>query len=469
MLDSAAALTAAHAGQSGLALVSDNLDAFALRALTARSAARRLDLMYYYWRDDLTGGLLAREILNAADRGVSVRILIDDISTRARDNTYVAFMNHPNIQFRLFNPVMARVNPVRRRYSMIKRAINLTRRMHNKAWICDGVLAIVGGRNIGDAYFDASRESNFRDMDLVLLGPAVEQTRNLFEAYWTCAVTVRVKAVSRRKADLAAVRRRLEALASIAKAEPYRNELIVERDAQSMLAEDLAFHWTDKASVVSDPPEKAEGEKETNWLSRELFPVLLQARQKIEIISPYFIPGPSGVEKFVEMVDHGIDVAISTNSLAATDEITVHGAYAKYRRPLLEGGVRLYELRPENTKRRRRHLFASAGASLHTKAFTVDDRWGFVGSFNFDPRSVSLNTEMGVLFEDPRLTAELSANFARQIAPDESYRLSLDGGRLFWEERNDGVTRIWNREPKARIWLRSLAKIIGWLPIEWQL
>src|SRR5690606_7935982 len=176
------------------------------------------------------------------------------------------------------------------------------------------------------------------------------------------------------------------------------------------------FHWTDRLRVVSDPPEKAAGRRSRNWLGEILLPVIADARQCVEIISPYFIPGKAGMRELARLVRSGVRVTVSTNSLAATDVTAVHGSYAKYRKRLLKAGVRLFELRPEALRGQKRSLFGSRGASLHTRAFTVDRRWGFVGSFNFDPRSYSLNTEMGVLFDHEGLAAELTGIMDRQTS-----------------------------------------------------
>jgi len=464
-----APLTEAHPGLTGMDLMPDNLSAFALRGLSARNAGRSLDLMYYYWKSDLTGALLALEVLRAADRGVRVRVLLDDISTRGDDRVYLAIDSHPNIELRLFNPARARTGAVRRALDLMLRAASATRRMHNKAWIADGRLAIVGGRNIGDAYFDAAEDANFSDMDLALVGPAVDEASRIFDAFWNSEAALPVRKLNFLRPNLPRLRRRLEALAQSESEGPYMSRIRSGHDTRHMLQDGSALSWTDRVRVLSDPPEKVAGNGEKDWLGRTILAAILGARSKVEIISPYFIPGPGGVEALGRLAGDGVDVAVSTNSLAATDVMAVHGAYARYRKPLIEAGIRLYELRPEIMSRDRRSLFGSSGASLHTKAFTVDGLAGFVGSFNFDPRSLSLNTEMGVLFEDEALTAEVSEVFARQISPQESYRvfLAADGG-LAWEDGGAGG-RIWRTEPLASIWRKLAAAIIGWLPIESQL
>jgi len=466
------ALERGPGGENGLALLQENLDAFAARALAARNAGRSLDLMYYLWHHDLTGRLLAHEMIAAADRGVRVRLLLDDINARGRDTLHLALDSHPNIEVRMFNPSLARQGALRRGLEMLLRAFSVTRRMHNKAWIADGRLAIVGGRNVGDEYFDAAEAPSFRDLDVVLLGPVVAEAAAIFDAFWNSAQTIPVRALARRgrrrRADLDALRIRLGDLATGETARPYLDRVRQRLSAAAMFADGIRIHWTTTARVVSDPPEKALARGSGNWLMRRIFPVIAGARQSLEITSPYFVPGAEGTRALVSLVEAGVDAAVLTNSLAATDVAAVHGGYAPWRRPLVAGGVRLYELRPD-ADRKRISLFGSRGASLHTKAFTVDGLAGFIGSFNFDPRSVSLNTEMGVLFEHEALAGEVRTLFARETQPDMSYRLRVEDGALIWEGEMDGTVRNSLREPEATLMRRLVATIVGWLPVHSQL
>jgi putative cardiolipin synthase len=470
LIDRASAqFVAGRDAESGLALIADNLDAFAARALAARSAGRSLDLMYYIWKNDLTGQLLSYEVLQAADRGVRVRLLVDDINTRGLDATYLALDSHPNISVRLFNPSRARQGGLRRGIEMALRAFSVTRRMHNKAWIADGRLAVIGGRNIGNEYFAAARTSNFRDLDVLLLGAGVRQTEAIFDAFWNSDVVIPIGAlVTWRQPNLRRLRRNLAKLANGALAKPYIARVHERMSLSDMLDLTDKLHWSSEAKVISDPPEKAVGGKPENWLMAELTPVIAASKHALEIISPYFIPGDEGTARLTGMVSRGVDVAILTNSLAATDVAAVHGAYAHYREALLKGGVRLYELQPY-TQRREISVFGSSGASLHTKAFTIDRQCGFIGSFNFDPRSASLNTEMGVLFEQPALAAEMHRLFELDTAPQASYGLSLKDGALRWNSLHDSQAQQFDRDPEASLPRRLLAFTVGLLPIQSQL
>ncbi|SEL24039.1 Phosphatidylserine/phosphatidylglycerophosphate/cardiolipin synthase [Bosea lupini] len=460
-------LLTAHPGLDGVVLLSEGAQAFAARALTARSAGRSLDLQYYYWRKDTAGRLLMREIVAAADRGVRVRLLIDDINTRGNDSSYLELDAHPGIEVRLFNPSRNRANGIRRGLELALRAFRVTRRMHNKAWIADGRLAIIGGRNIGNAYFNAAQTSNFHDLDLLVAGEAVAQAETIFDRFWNSPTAVPIASLSR------PIARRLPSRAIPPTARDRANVAALPRivetlDADAALAEILGrLRWVAEVQILSDPPEKALGAGAEGWLARRLYRAIAETRSELQITSPYFIPGERGLKALSALVARGAKVTVLTNSLAATDVVAVHGAYAGYRKRLLQLGVELYELRPELMPAGV-SLFGSKGASLHTKAFTVDRHTGFVGSFNFDPRSVSLNTEMGVVVVDDGLVAEMREIFARETAPHCSFRLGLDRDRLCWHagSQRDGHLQ---QEPVAGFGRRLTAALVRLLPIESQL
>jgi len=465
-LDKAIApLLAQNPGKTGLRLLTDNIEAFALRAAAARNAERSLDLQYYYWRDDLTGGLLAEEVIKAADRGVRVRLLLDDINAWGRDSNYRAVDTHPNVEVRLFNPIRCREGALLRGIEMILRFWSVNRRMHHKAWIADGRVALVGGRNIGDAYFDASEASNFRDMDLMVLGPAVQQAEKVFDRYWNSSMVAPVRNLAGlRRFDLGRLRQRLQHRVASERAQPYLEHVRNGVAARGMMS-GLDIHWTDKADVISDPPEKATSGDRDGWLLDAILPVLTLARKTLEITSPYFIPLDSGARLLLRQSGEGVAISVLTNSLAATDVAAVHGGYMRFREPLVAGGIRLFELRAADGKKDM-SLFGSRGASLHTKAFVVDGLYGFVGSFNFDPRSASVNTEMGILFEHAALARQMQAIFAEETAPKRSYKVVLSGGRIGWQ---DDAGRILDNEPDASLRRRALAAVISILPVESQL
>ena len=471
-LDRGAADLAARApGKSGLAMLSENLDAFAARGLAARGAGRSLDLMYYIWHSDLTGGLLANELIAAADRGVRVRVLLDDINAHGQDSVHLALDFHRNIEVRMFNPSRARTGSLRRGLELAFRAFRATRRMHNKAWIADGRLAIVGGRNIGDEYFDAAERANFHDLDLMLLGPVVKEAEQVFDAYWNSASAIPIRSLSAKSGDsgLETLRAQLSELAAREAGGPFLARVRERASVVVMCGDAVPVHWTDRAKIVADPAEKAVGRKSGNWLMAELYPVIKAAKTDVEITSPYFVPGEEGTRALVDLARSGAKVSVLTNSLAATDVAAVHGGYMPCRVPLIEGGVRLFELQP-HARPSELSLFGSSAASLHTKAFSVDDRHGFIGSFNFDPRSATLNTEMGVLFEHPMLVREMSELFARETVPQASYRLALaNDGSLRWHGETGGRPVTFDRDPEASVFRRLAARIVGLLPVRSQL
>lgn len=448
------------ADESGLLLISSNADAFAVRQLTAREAQHSLDLMYYIWHDDHCGKALLNEVVDAARRGVKVRLLIDDINPHANDATYLALDDSPNIEVRLFNPSHARSRAFLRRFELVARMRALNRRMHLKAWIADHRLAIIGGRNVGDEYFDAA-DTNFRDLDLLVEGAAAQEACAIFETYWAHEAAVPVRALHpmrkrrrrffKKHPDMGGTPRRVEA-SSVA-------ELV---DASG------GMKRGGSARVIADPPEKVMEKLKGNWLMGQIAPLIRAAKTRVVIVSPYFIPGKQGVAILAGLVGEGVDATVLTNSLAATDVAAVHGAYANYRRKLLKKGVRLYELQRYGD-RTRISMFGSKGASLHTKAFAVDGETGFVGSLNFDPRSAALNAEMGVIFDDPELVGQLVDLIDKERSRRTSYRLFLDGRRLLWEGYRDGELTQFRSEPEAGLWRRVIAGVIRYLPVESQL
>lgn len=452
--------------KTGLLLIADNLDAFAARALAAREATRSLDLMYYLWYEDSTGRLLTKEVIKAADRGVRVRILIDDINPRDNDQAYLALNSHPNISVRLFNPSWIRASKYLRRLEFCLRMSSLTRRMHNKAWVVDGELAIIGGRNIGDAYFDAS-DTNFRDLDALLQGPAVAKTVEIFESFWNCSAAKPVTLLSKPRRSKRDMLRELASI-GVGTSGEHVKRVAQRRDLENFIREKGDMDWTENVVIVSDPPEKVKGQGRQNWLMKMILPIIMTSKKSLEIVSPYFVPGEGGVSILAQMAESGVDITVLTNSLAATDVVAVHGAYAKYRSSVLKTGARLFELQPRAHKERT-SVFGSKGASLHTKAFVVDNQFAFIGSFNFDPRSASLNTEMGTLFRHPRLIADVRQRIAREVASSSSYRLSLKDGRIHWQGEIDGRRRSFATEPEAGLWRRLLALAVRFLPIESQL
>ncbi len=462
-------LLAEHPGRTGAIFLSDGIDAFAARAISARKAGRSLDLQYFIWHNDLTGRLLASEAHDAANRGVRVRILLDDMNAYGLDPHLLALDAHPNIELRVYNPFANREG-AGRAFELLRRMFRINHRMHNKAWIADGRVAVVGGRNIGEQYFSADSQVNFRDLDLLLMGPAAQQASTLFDTYWNSAAAVPIATLGAK--DPQALRSLLEQVHRDARGE--RAQRYLERVAASELVRDyyrhaLRPHWSSGIRIVADPPLKWTGDNRAQWLVGTLTQMISAARTKVLVISPYFVPGEDGVARLAELTGRGAHVGVVTNSLAATDVYAVHSGYAKYRNRLLQHGVHLYELRAR-AGAKAPTSFAGKGASLHTKAFVLDDARGFVGSFNVDPRSKGLNTEMGVLFDDPVMAVQLRDEYLRLIDPALSYRVYRDkNGELRWLDQDPATPVVLEHDPDTGPWRRAVVRVASCLPIESQL
>jgi putative cardiolipin synthase len=472
---------AAHPGLTGVLAAPDGLDAFAMRALATRKAGRSLDLMYFIWKDDLAGRLLAREVNAAAERGVRVRVLLDDINLGGLEPQLLALDAHPNIELRLYNPFRNRDGSLRV-LEMVQRLRSLNHRMHNKAWIADGRVAVVGGRNIGEQYFSAA-DVNFRDLDLLLFGPAVEQVGDVFDSYWNSTAAVPIESLHPQgMAHLAEVIAEVDLDASSPEAVKYLARVDASHGVLAYRAQALSPVWTDSLRIVADPPLKGrDGAPRCapqaldaagceTWMVDRLVADIAGAKREALIITPYFVPGDAGTAGLVALAGRGVPIGIVTNGLAANDVAAVHGGYATYRDDLLAAGIRLHELRANREPVRHVKAFGSAGASLHTKAYALDGQRGFIGSFNLDQRSASLNTEMGVLFRDPVIAEVVRHEYARLASPSLSWEAQLDGdGDVQWLDGTTTPPTVLHAEPEASLWRRVQAKVLPWLPIEEQL
>jgi cardiolipin synthase C len=455
---------AAHPGQNGLVGLFGNADAFAARALSAQQAGRSLDLMYYQWETDLTGWLLLRELQAAADRGVRVRLLLDDVNVQGYDLTFLALNQHPLIEVRLFNPIRNRGHLLMRWWEIALGISRFNRRLHCKAWIADGRMAIIGGRNIGDTYFGAARygragarQRTSRDADLLAVGPLVTEIEALFDGYWNLGLVLPILSLwPNFQIKPHSFRKRLTQRANAATARSFLENAVAGRNAATVLAEPL--RWTDTARVLADSPGKAYGHRNQPWMAAQVHGVLKDAQSEVQLITPYFVPGADGLAALNGLLQRGVKVSLLTNSLAASDNVFVHGAYRRYRGPLLAAGARIFEFAPPARSRRQRDV-------LHSKVFVIDRRQAIVGSLNFDMRSEHTNTEIGILFEEPTLVAELSAIFDRDAGADFAYALSLERRSLRWAVTRRGLPQNMWVEPEANVLWRSISWVVGRLPI----
>ena len=466
-------------GMCAVRLIGQNSMAFGYRAATATSAERSLDIQYYIWNADLTGKLMATEVLRAAERGVKVRVLVDDIDARAKHDLFQVADLHPNVEVRIFNPFYSRSGWFGQLTEWLIRGRRLNRRMHNKAWIVDNRIAIVGGRNLGDEYFGASDLSNFADLDLVLAGPIVDQISASFDEYWNNPNAVPVDHFERKAPPPEALTQLLEDAKEYRRTAGESPYIAALRDVQKradMLAAQpppLKVRETEVELLVDDPAkigvELSEGE--SSRVMEGLERTMQQAKREVLIVSAYFVPGEAGTRRFAEMEERGVRVVVNTNSLAATDVAAVHTGYMRYRKDLLRAGVEIFEtkrLADSEAGRRQISVTGSSGASLHTKAIIVDDRWVYIGSMNIDPRA-NLNTEMGVLIDSTVLAGQVRRQFERSIVPELSYRVELEGNKLVWYDRIGDKDRRSTTEPDASFWRRIGVNMLRAVPIESQL
>ncbi|AKA21610.1 phospholipase [Pseudomonas chlororaphis] len=458
------AQAAPYQGRSGFRLLSDSTEAFMARAELIRNAQSSLDLQYYIVHDGISTRMLVDELLKAADRGVRVRILLDDTTSDGLDQIIATLAAHPNVQIRLFNPLhLGRSTGFTR---ALGRLFNLSlqhRRMHNKLWLADNSAAIVGGRNLGDEYFDAEPNLNFTDIDMLGVGPVAEQLGHSFDQYWNSALSKPIgEFLSRLPSARELANTRLRLQQSLEEAEQQHHALFQELKAyrtqprMDVWRKELIWAWN---QALWDAPSKVLARDEPDprlLLTSQLAPQLEGVSKELMLISAYFVPGQPGLVYLTGRADAGVAVSLLTNSLEATDVPAVHGGYAPYRRALLEHGVKLYELRRQPGDRGGSgsgpHLFHSASyrgsdSSLHSKAIIFDRQKSFIGSFNFDPRSVLWNTEVGVLVDSPELAERVRVLALQGMAPALSYEVKLQDGKPVWVTEDNQQLHTLPREP----------------------
>lgn len=454
---------------SGFTLVHSGTDALAARLAMIDKAEKSLDLQYYIYNADVTGGLVAERLLNAADRGVRVRLLLDDIGGGMRDFAVATLNHHPNIRVKMFNPVRLRGGFLKY-LGKVGEFGRINHRMHNKLMLVDSQMFITGGRNIGDEYFSLSA-TDFQDIDIIGMGEVSQHVVRSFDDYWNANESVPVETIFgvADEKDGKRLRAQLQKLRQHHNGGAYLQAIAESPFAWAWLADRIDWHWGE-AQWLSDPPTKADPSHATNQvpiLARKLASYARDSEYELLLMSAYFIPGISGQVFLLDLVEHGVEVGVLTNSLATTDVLAVHSGYANYRKALLEGGVKIWELRAKAAQRERASpFFGESLASLHAKAFVFDREKVFVGSVNLDPRSIMLNTEAGVLVHELALAEELAALFARWTSADYAFALTLnEQGQIRWEADQ----RTWDREPRASRFRRAAAWLFGWLPIEGQL
>ncbi len=463
-------LSRAHAGLSGVVPLLHGSDALAARVHLADAAERSLDVQYYIWHRDVSGSLLMDALRRAAGRGVRVRLLLDDNNTAGLDGPIAALTAVPNVEVRLFNPFKLRRV---RALGFLLGFARLNRRMHNKSFTADDLATIVGGRNVGDEYFDAAHDVLFVDLDVLTIGPVVDDVSRDFDRYWASESSYPAERIV---APLGPGETSALATAH-AGGEPtagsYRRAIVESPFVKDLVAGRLVLEWS-KVRLISDDPAKALG---TAGAGQLIGPKLKEAMgvptAQLNLVSAYFVPGRQGRDHLVALARAGVQVRILTNSLEATDVAAVHAGYAKHRKALLAAGVSLFEIKRAASgaagRSRPHRRGGSSGSSLHAKTFQVDAARIFVGSFNFDPRSERLNTEMGFVIDSPALAKSIVASFADEM-PNRAYRLRLaTDGNPEWVERSADAEVVHRIEPGTSFWKRLAVRLLSRLPIEWLL
>jgi len=452
--------------QTGLYPLDFGMQAFVARMAAIAVAQRSLDVQYYIWRADSSGKLLANQLLQAAERGVRVRLLLDDLDTQGKDAGLLQLDTHPNIEVRLFNAFGHRGS---RAWGFASDLRRLNHRMHNKSLTVDNLVTIVGGRNIGNEYFDASEDTAFTDLDVLAVGPLVADVSNMFDLYWNSDMALPVAAFTGAH-DLTGealldAGARFKATIDQELASPYIQAVYESRILDELRLSRMTFLWG-SAQLIYDDPRKMDYQEitEATHMAPQLAPLFANAEKEVVVVSPYFVPGDKLVKYFAGLEARGTRVRILTNSLASSDVGMVHAGYMRYRKDLLRAGVDLYEFKPDpGTLSSNKKWMGSSSASLHTKFMSADGKLVYVGSFNLDPRSVALNTEMGVLFENPELDQRMLGAF-NEVVVSRAYHVQLDAaGDLVWIEYEDGQTLTYHEEPNTSAWQRFAARFLSWV------
>jgi len=458
--------------QSGFYPMNNGIDALASRLLLAERAEVSIDVQYYLIKNDIVGRAFINALLRAADRGVRVRLLLDDMFTSGYDIGMAALHSHPDFEIRIFNPFNR--GAAGRSLGAMGSFSRINRRMHNKSFTVDNQITLLGGRNIADEYFGAREDAKFGDLDVLAIGPVVQEVSDMFDTYWNHETALPapafVKELDDPEAALDQLRDSLEQSRQEVTESKYA-EAVRAKITEYVDATESIFDWAPYELVVDSPDKGIKSRAaEAASITTPLVASLLSAKNEVIVLSPYFVPLKGGIEGFSELQASGVNVVIITNSLAANNQFMVHSGYSPSRKPLLKAGVSLYEVRADADIAGTEFVNASgAKATLHTKAFVVDETDVFIGSFNFDPRSANINTELGVIIKDPDL-GKLLVDTLRQKLPTQSYEVFLnDKGKIRWRGLEDGEEVIYDKEPDTTWGQRFKAGFVRILPIKSQL
>ena len=471
-------------GNSGFRIIPVGADGFLMRMQMINAAERTLDLQYFIFREDETGQLLTDAVLHAADRGVRVRVLIDDSETVAGDDQLTALEAHPSIQIRIFNPFVYRGHiTLFRATEFMFNASRLDYRMHNNLLVVDNAIALIGGRNIGDQFFQIDPASQFADDDVFAVGPIAKQLSATFDEYWNSTLSIPAEALLGQKSSHAALDKLREAL--LAHNQQLKTDGVgyVKRVAtgqpfDEIISGRLPLIWA-HAQVICDSPDKKEVESGAmvgRLMQRSVANAAMAVHSELLMVTPYLIPGNEGMQLFKALRQRNVRVGILTNSLESSTILLAQSGYMHYRVPLLENGVELFEIRSllGNVKGSGQTVAISryGNYSLHAKLFVFDRQRVFIGSMNFDQRSMRINTEIGLIIDSPALAQQLVARFVAMVQPVNSYRLALhpngvdETPSLVWDTQEGAKAVEYDTEPARSDWQRIKVNALSLLPLD---
>ncbi|MGP5515284.1 phospholipase D family protein [Psychrobacter alimentarius] len=467
-----------HPELSGYHPIVTGANAFASRSILTEMATRNIDAQYYIWHNDQSGQLLLKDLWRAAERGVIVRLLLDDFNNNAEfDQHLLRFASHPNIAVRIINPLVHRKLQTLNYVTGLPR---INRRMHNKSMTFDKQITIIGGRNIGNEYLSNDQNSQFADLDVLLIGKVVGDIDNSFASYWSSPLSFDIETLVTPDNDVPSGF--LEALDKLGPEDKddNRSDVTVYKTAieESTIDEDLLnkrvpFRWTDMQFLSDDVGKLSKTVSSETNLVHQLRTLLGSPTKQLTIISSYFVPTKDGVNTLVKLAESGIDIKILTNSFDATDVTAVHSGYIQWRPVLLKAGVRIYELKSTASEEKRENKLwkarSQSSTSLHAKTFAVDDYQVFIGSYNVDPRSANINTEMGVIINDDQLAKQLHGALSDDLL-NQAYEVKLlNNGKLQWHTMEDDKKVVYDSEPRVDVSDHVWLTIMSWLPIDWLL
>jgi cardiolipin synthase C len=467
------ALSDHPADQSAFYLLHDGLSAFVARLALIDAAEVSLDVQYYIFHDDTSGRILLGKLIEAADRGVRVRLLVDDIGTQVESPWAAALDTHQNISIRIFNPVSGRKG-LRRTLQQAVHFGRINHRMHNKLLVADGLALITGGRNIGDEYF-SNTHVDFQDTDIFSIGAVLPDAADSFNRYWDSPVAIpldQLLSADKEHYSLETLRDNAPAFFAEQSETSFAKALLSTNLSQAIQSGTVPLIYG-TASLFYDPPEKAY-QRETlepdQYLGFQLRQILAQSHSRLHISSAYFVPGKDGTAFIRGLTDEGVEVHILTNSLSTTDVAIVHSGYARYRKPLLKSGVKLSELRSESGQEKRIHWFkGKSSASLHAKTFVIDHDRAIIGSINLDGRSIIQNTEIALLIHSEEINQQLETLFQKWVSPESAWNVAINDKKLAWHAENNGEPITQYKDPKTSTWLRFKVWMMSWLPVEAQI